>query len=85
LLITTLQQLPSPNNRTLVLNIITVFLHKSKVSILELMKSMPNVHIAEEEQFIVWQLMRCTMTCKTRESGSCGSEDANAGRATLLT
>jgi hypothetical protein len=32
----------------------TAFLHKSKASILELMKLMPDAHIAEEEDFVVW-------------------------------
>jgi hypothetical protein len=32
----------------------TAFLHKSKASILELMKLMPNAHITEEEDFIAW-------------------------------
>jgi hypothetical protein len=31
----------------------TAFLHKSKASILNLMKSMPNAHIAEEEDFVM--------------------------------
>jgi hypothetical protein len=32
----------------------TAFLRKSKALILDLMKSMPNAHIAEEEDFVVW-------------------------------
>jgi hypothetical protein len=32
----------------------TVFLHKSKASILELMKFMPDTNIAEEEDFVMW-------------------------------
>jgi hypothetical protein len=32
----------------------TAFLRKSKASILELMKLIPDVHIAEEEDFVMW-------------------------------
>jgi hypothetical protein len=32
----------------------TAFLRKSKASILDLMKSMPDVHIVEEEDFVAW-------------------------------
>jgi hypothetical protein len=32
----------------------TAFLRKSKASILNLMKSMPDAHVAEEEDFVVW-------------------------------
>jgi hypothetical protein len=32
----------------------TAFLHKSKAMLLELMKTMPDAHIAEEEDFVVW-------------------------------
>jgi hypothetical protein len=32
----------------------TAFLHKSKATILDLMKSMPNAYIAEEEDFVAW-------------------------------
>jgi hypothetical protein len=49
-----LPSLPIAFNHTSVLIIMIVFLRKSKASLLEQMKSMPNVHIAEEEDFIVW-------------------------------
>jgi hypothetical protein len=32
----------------------TAFLRESEASILNLMKSMPDAHIAEEEDFITW-------------------------------
>jgi hypothetical protein len=32
----------------------TAFLCTSKASLLELMKSMPDAHIAKEEDFVVW-------------------------------
>jgi hypothetical protein len=32
----------------------TAFFHKSKASILEHMKTLPNAHIVEEEDFIAW-------------------------------
>jgi hypothetical protein len=32
----------------------TAFLCKSKATILELMKSMPDAHIAAEEDFVAW-------------------------------
>jgi hypothetical protein len=32
----------------------TAFLHKSKATIFDLMKTLPNAHIAEEEDFITW-------------------------------
>jgi hypothetical protein len=32
----------------------TAFLRKSKASILDFMKSMPDAHIAEEEDFVAW-------------------------------
>jgi hypothetical protein len=32
----------------------TAFLLKSKASILDLMKSMPDAHITEEEDFVMW-------------------------------
>jgi hypothetical protein len=32
----------------------TSFLCKSKGAILDLLKSMPDAHIAEEEDFVVW-------------------------------
>jgi hypothetical protein len=32
----------------------TAFLRTSKASIMNLMKSMPDAHIAEEEDFIMW-------------------------------
>jgi hypothetical protein len=32
----------------------TAFLRKSKATILELMKTLPDAHIAAEEDFVVW-------------------------------
>jgi hypothetical protein len=32
----------------------TAFLRKSKASILELMKTLPDAHITEEEDFVAW-------------------------------
>jgi hypothetical protein len=32
----------------------TAFLHKSKAAILDHMKSMPDAHVAEEEDFVMW-------------------------------
>jgi hypothetical protein len=32
----------------------TAFLRKSKALILDLMKFMPDVHVTEEEDFVVW-------------------------------
>jgi hypothetical protein len=32
----------------------TSLLHKSKATILDLLKLMPNAHIAKEEDFVVW-------------------------------
>jgi hypothetical protein len=32
----------------------TAFLRKSKATILELMKTLPYVHIVEEEDFVTW-------------------------------
>jgi hypothetical protein len=32
----------------------TAFLCKSKASILNLMKSMPDAHVTKEEDFVVW-------------------------------
>jgi hypothetical protein len=32
----------------------TAFLRKSKAALLEHMKSMPDAHITEEEDFVVW-------------------------------
>jgi hypothetical protein len=52
--VTTLPSTPINHNHTSFLNIMTAFLHKSKASILDLMKSMPNAHIADEEDFIAW-------------------------------
>jgi hypothetical protein len=32
----------------------TAFLHNSKTMLLELIKSMPDAHITEEEDFVTW-------------------------------
>jgi hypothetical protein len=52
LLITTLPSTLIIYNRTPSLIIMTAFLHKSKASILNLMKLLPDAHIAEEEDFV---------------------------------
>jgi hypothetical protein len=51
--ITTLPSTSINHNRTSSHHNMTAFLCKSKASILELMKSMPDVHVAEEEDFVV--------------------------------
>jgi hypothetical protein len=52
--ITTLPSTLINHNRTPSIISMTAFLQKSKASILNLMKSMPDVHVAEEEDFVVW-------------------------------
>jgi hypothetical protein len=54
LLITTLSSTPIISNRTKSLSTMTAFLRKSKAAILELMKTLPDVHIVEEEDFVAW-------------------------------
>jgi hypothetical protein len=44
-------QLPSSNNHTPAM---TLFLRKSKAAIMDLLKSLPAVHMAEEKDFEVW-------------------------------
>jgi hypothetical protein len=41
--------------------IMTAFLRKSKATILELMKTLPNTHIAAKEDFVMWgrKFVRC--------------------------
>jgi hypothetical protein len=52
LLITTLSSTPIISNCTKSLSTMTAFLRKSKAAILELMKMLPDGHIAEEEDFV---------------------------------
>jgi hypothetical protein len=47
-------QLPSSPNRTKSLSTMTAFLQKSKVVLLEHMKSIPNAPATEDEDYIVW-------------------------------
>jgi hypothetical protein len=54
LLITTHSATPINSNRTSTLIIMTAFLHKSKALLLEHIKSMPDAHVAEDEDFVVW-------------------------------
>jgi hypothetical protein len=44
----------------------TAFLHKSKAVILKLMKTLPDAHIAEEEDFVAWgrQFIDIVVSCK---------------------
>jgi hypothetical protein len=48
------QQLPSPSNRTTSLSTMTAQLLKTKTTLLNLMKSLPEAHITEEADFVVW-------------------------------
>jgi hypothetical protein len=43
----------------------TSFLHKSKVAILDLLKSLPDAYIAEEKDFEVWgrQFVDAVVSC----------------------
>jgi hypothetical protein len=44
----------------------TAFLRKSKAAILEHMKTLPEAHIAEEEDFIAWgqKFVEIVVSCK---------------------
>jgi hypothetical protein len=54
LLITTLSSIPISSNQTPSPTRITAFLCKSKAALLEHMKSMPDAHVAKEEDFAIW-------------------------------
>jgi hypothetical protein len=45
----------------------TAFLRKSKATILDLMKSMPDTHIVEEEDFVAWgqQFVNIAVSCQS--------------------
>jgi hypothetical protein len=53
-LITSLPSTPIIYNRTSILINMPAFLRKSKVALLEHMKSLPDVHVAKEQDFVVW-------------------------------
>jgi hypothetical protein len=71
LLITTLPSTSIISNHTLFLNTMTAFLHKSKTVLLEHMKSLPNAHIAKEEDFVTWgrQFIDITVSHKLKRGG----------------
>jgi hypothetical protein len=48
------QQLPSSLNRTTSLPAMTSHLLKTKTTLLDLMKTLPEAHIAEEANFVAW-------------------------------
>jgi hypothetical protein len=52
--ITTLLSTSITFNRTSSVNIMTAFLRKPKAALLDHMKSIPDVHIADEEDFVAW-------------------------------
>jgi hypothetical protein len=54
LLITTLSSTPIITNRNSLLNNMTAYIRKSKVVLLEHMKSIPDAPAADDEDYIVW-------------------------------
>jgi hypothetical protein len=66
ILITTLPSTSISFNHTSTLIIITAFLRKSKAALLELIKMMSDVHIAEEEDFVMWSQQFINITISHR-------------------
>jgi hypothetical protein len=64
-----IHQLPSLPIALLLLNTMTAFIHKSKVVLLEHMKSLPDAHIAEEEDFVAWGRQFVDIVVSRKELG----------------
>jgi hypothetical protein len=60
----------------------TAFLCKSKASILELMKSMLDAHIAEEEDFVAWGRQFINVTVSHIQIGGVDKADPNSAQNT---
>jgi hypothetical protein len=54
LLITTHSATPINSNRTSSLINMSAFIHKAKAALLDHMKTLPDVHIAAEVDFVAW-------------------------------
>jgi hypothetical protein len=63
----------------------TAFLHKSKASILNLMKSMPDAYIAEEEDFVIWSRQFVDIAVSHIQIGGVDKADPNSAQNTYYT
>jgi hypothetical protein len=65
LLITTLSSTPIIANRNSSLNNMTVYICKSKATLLEHMKSIPDAPATKDEDYVVWgkQFVKITVSC----------------------
>jgi hypothetical protein len=55
----------------------TAFLRKSKVAILELMKTLPDAHIVEEEDFVAWGRKFVEIVVSHKQLGGGGYTDTS--------